>query len=67
LVMALLAGACVMALGLIGMQTTQRAPIADEAMHAHLTSLMDHHTFVKNQNDLIGDLIEEGMKNKEEA
>jgi len=64
LVMAVLAGACCMALGFLGMQTVQHQPISDDAMHAHLTSLMDHHEYLKSQNAILGELIEEGTENQ---
>jgi len=33
-------------------------------MHAHLTSLMDHHEYLKSQNAILGELIEEGTENQ---
>lgn len=33
-------------------------------MHAHLTSLIDHHKYLAEQNAIIGDLIEEGVENQ---
>lgn len=33
-------------------------------MHAHLTSLVDHHAYLKKQNEVLGELIEEGAENQ---
>jgi len=33
-------------------------------MHAHLTSLIDHHEYLKSQNAILGELIEEGAENQ---
>jgi hypothetical protein len=59
-----LVGACCMALGLFGLHEATQTAVSDEAMHAHLTSLVDHHAFLKSQNEIIGDLIEEGVQNQ---
>lgn len=53
-----------MALGLFGLHEATQTAISDEAMHAHLTSLIDHHAFLKSQNEIIGELIEEGVENQ---
>lgn len=64
LVMLVLAGACCMALAAFGFQAQEHQPIGDEAMHAHLTTLVDHHAYLKSQNEILGELIEEGAENQ---
>lgn len=65
MMMLLVAGACCLALGLIGWETSEsHEPINDEAIHAHLTSLQDHHSYFKSQNKILGELIEEGAQNQ---
>lgn len=53
-----------MALGLLGTYEATQTAISDEAMHAHLTTLIDHHAYLKGQNEVIGELIEEGVQNQ---
>jgi len=64
LVMVLLAGACAMAVALFGFQAAETLPISDAAAHAHLTSLIEHHSYLKDQNQILGELIEEGVENQ---
>jgi len=64
LVMLVLVGACCMALGLYGLETVAEQPIRDEAIHAHLTSLVDTHKYAMEQNRQLGVLIEQGVENQ---
>jgi hypothetical protein len=64
MVMMVLMGACALALGLAGFSSyEQPVEISDAAMHAHLTTLIDHHAYLKDQNEVLQGLIEEGTEN----
>ena len=63
-ILALLGVCCVAVATIFGGYEATQSAVSDEAALAHFQSLIEHHAFMAEQHQTLGELIEEGVENQ---